>query len=326
MKKKLFLGGCLLLCLAPLAHAKIVFSARGDDGVTHIYVMNDEGSNVRRLTDAAFDDDSPRWSPDGKQIVFVRDFDASYLEDHKFFIIDADGRNERIFMHNHSSDDSPAWAPDGSHTAFSSWRADESDIYVVNLVSGTVKQLTHNTEGRMSNRMDWSPDGRKIAYEHRAEAGDSIYTMTAAGAQKRLFSPFRDEAPFLTGPPRWSPSGRYIVYPEMERTPDFRDVVSVYIVVQDVFTGHREQHLEGFLSAYACWMGDDRTLIVSAKADYEHPDAQYELYRYHLRSRERTNLTHSSRGEYAPDWIGGALSVFPADKLPLLWGQLKERP
>lgn len=320
MRKELFLSCCLLLCLAPLVHAKIVFSARGD-----IYMMNDDGSNLRRLTNAAFDDSGPRWSPDGKQVVFERDFDASFVEHNQFFIIDADGRNERLFMHNHPSDDRPAWSPDGRHIAFSSERAGEWDIYVVNLVSGTVKQLTHNTEGRMSDRMDWSPDGRKIAYENRAEAGDSIYTMTAAGEQKRLFSPFRGEAPFLTGPPRWSPSGRYIVYPEMERTQDFRDVVSVYIVVQNVFTGHREKHLEGFLSAYACWMGDDRTLIVSAKADYEHPDAQYELYRYHLLSRQLTNLTHSARGEYAPDWIGGALSVFPEDKLPLLWGELKKK-
>lgn len=321
MRKELFLSCCLLLCLSPLVHAKIVFSARGD-----IYMMNDDGSNLRRLTNAAFDDNGPRWSPDGKQVVFERDFDASFIEHNQFFIIDADGRNERLFMHNHPSDDRPAWSPDGRHIAFSSERAGEWDIYVLNMDSGKIKQLTRNTEGRMSDRMAWSPDGRKIAYEHRAEAGDSIYTMTAAGAQKRLFSPFRGEAPFLTGPPRWSPSGHYIVYPEMERTQDFRDVVSVYIVVQEVFTGHREKHLEGFLSAYACWMGDDRTLIVSAKANYEHPDAQYELYRYHLLSRKLTNLTHSARGEYAPDWIGGALSVFPAGKLPLLWGQLKARP
>ena len=101
-------------------------------------------------------------------------------------------------------------------------RSGEQDIYVKNLATGQIKQLTHNEDGRMSDRMDWLPDGKRIAYEHRAEAGDSIFVMNANGSKKKLFSPFRGEAPFMTAAPRWSPSGKYIMYPEMERTPDFK--------------------------------------------------------------------------------------------------------
>lgn len=322
MKKKLFPACLIFLLLSPLmSSAKIVFSS-SRDGTGKIYVMNDDGSNVQRLTNTAFDDYSTRWISDGRQILFQRDFDPTYKLDNKFFIMDADGRNERTFMDNHPTDERPVMSPNGRHLAFVSERNGESDIYVRNMANGRIRQLTYNLDGRMSHRLDWSPDGRQIAYEHRAEPGDNIWIMNADGKQKKLFSPDRGDAPFLTGAPRWSPSGRYIAYPEMERTPDFKNIVSAYIVIQDVFTGHREKHLKGFLTSYAYWMGDDETLLISAE-DYKDSSARPEIYRYNTNNRKLTNLTEGPGGGYTPDWISGPLAVFPADKLTLRWGELK---
>ncbi len=119
--------------------------------------------------------------------------------------------------------------------------------------------------------------------------------MNADGKQKKLFSPHRGDTPFLTGAPRWSSSGRYIAYPEMERTPDFKNIVSAYIVIQDVFTGHREKHLKGFLSSSVCWMGDDETLLVSTE-DYKDPNARPDIYQYRINDRKLTNLTEGPVG------------------------------
>ena len=325
MLKKLSITCCLLLFLLSLvSNAKIVFeSKRAGTGFYNIYVMNDDGSNVQRLTNASSHDLSPRWISDGKQILFLRDFDPSYKYDHKFFIIDADGRNEQLLHDEHPTDDRPAMSPDGKYLAFTSERSGEQDIYVKNLATGQIKQLTHNEDGRMSDRMDWSPDGRKIVYEHRAEAGDSIFIMNTNGSNKKLFSLFRGEAPFMTAAPHWSPDGRYIMYPEMERTPDFKDVVSVYTVIQNVFTGFREIHLKGFFTAHARWMGE-RNIVFSAQENYRDPDAQYDIYRYSLISKKVENLTNHPGTDGNPDWTAGALSVSPADKLTVLWGALKQ--
>jgi TolB protein len=54
----------------PSASAKIVFESKRD-GNYEIYVMDDDGSNIQRLTNNLLGDYSPRWSPDGKQIVFL---------------------------------------------------------------------------------------------------------------------------------------------------------------------------------------------------------------------------------------------------------------
>ena len=66
----------LLLCALNVA-AKIVFSARqkhlGEE-LYHIYAMEDDGSNLRRITDPNYYDYFPHWFPDGKRIVFERDW------------------------------------------------------------------------------------------------------------------------------------------------------------------------------------------------------------------------------------------------------------
>ena len=71
--------------------AKIVFtSKRNGDTDFHIYLMDDDGSNVERLTDPAFYDTRPRWFPDGRQVLFQRDHSRGNgsEENAEFYILD----------------------------------------------------------------------------------------------------------------------------------------------------------------------------------------------------------------------------------------------
>ncbi len=58
----------IFLFFAMEASAKIVFDSTRE-GVNGIYVMDDDGGNVALLTDT-LELDLPRWSSDGKYIVF----------------------------------------------------------------------------------------------------------------------------------------------------------------------------------------------------------------------------------------------------------------
>ena len=69
---KLYLTIFILFLFLPiLVHSKIVFVSKRD-GKNQIYVMDDNGKNVQRLTNNEFEDKEPVWSPDGTQIAFQR--------------------------------------------------------------------------------------------------------------------------------------------------------------------------------------------------------------------------------------------------------------
>ena len=83
--------GCLILMLSTVASAKIVFDSKRD-GVQGIYVMDDDGSNLTLLTDT-LSPTFPRWSPDGKQIVFERQVHPHDTQRSHLFMMNADGTN-----------------------------------------------------------------------------------------------------------------------------------------------------------------------------------------------------------------------------------------
>lgn len=326
---------CVLLGVGavplPVA-AEIVFAAhRNGDAAEHIYLMDDDGSNVRRITDPAFYDTHPRWFPDGKQILFQRDLSRGNGSEanSEFYILDLKSGKAQRFMENHPTDTVPSLSPDGTHIAFNSERGGAYDIYVLNLETGHLKQLTDigDREG-WAYRMDWSPDGRQLAYELEvAPEGDNIWLMNADGRWKRRFTPLPKGPNILyRGAPYWSPSGKYIMYFETERSPDLQQKLTETLIFQNVLTKRREVHdfKKEALIAYGCWMGSDRTVLLSMKDDYTNPLSNYEIYRYELGSRRLINLTNQPGGDYQMHWHAGALSVSPVEKLTTLWGELKQ--
>ena len=86
---------------------QILFSSyRGGD--LEIYVMQRDGTDVRRLTFNDTDDGYAVWSPDGDQIVF-----ASLLPRHNWeiFVMNADGSSVRRLTYNHANEGLIAWQP-----------------------------------------------------------------------------------------------------------------------------------------------------------------------------------------------------------------------
>lgn len=337
MRRKYIIQNCfsktvkifiILTFLFPtVSHTKIVFSSKRSDGKTrHLYVMEDNGTNVQKITNSKFYDRSPRWFPDGKQILFERDltFGNGGKFDAQIFKIDVDGRNEQLILADHPTDSEPSVSPDGKHIAFISKRTGEWDIFVLNLENQQLAQLTDNLGEGWSNRTDWSPDGKNIAYEHEGEDGETIHIMNSDGTGKKRLSP-RRPAPFFLGAPRWSPSGKYIMYPEMERTWDLKNIVKMDLIILNVLTKRLDVHEfpNKALLASTSWMGDEETVLLSLKDDWTDPKSNYEIYQYDLNSKKLTNLTNEPSGDYTPSWFSGPLTVSALDKLTVRWAQLK---
>jgi Tol biopolymer transport system component len=78
-------------------------------GGREIYVLNMDGSGLRRLTDnGAVQDDDPQWSPDGRKIAFVRTEPDRHSE---IFVMNPDGSGQTNISRHPADDAAPAWQP-----------------------------------------------------------------------------------------------------------------------------------------------------------------------------------------------------------------------
>jgi WD40 repeat protein len=106
---------------------KLLFRARME-GNSDVWVMDADGSNKVRLTDAPGFDGDPRWSPDGSQILFTTDRTGDY----EIFVMNADGSNQRNLTNHPADDEYPSWSPDGSIIAFHSDRHGGISLWLMN--------------------------------------------------------------------------------------------------------------------------------------------------------------------------------------------------
>ena len=133
--------------------------------VPEVWIAQRDGGELKRLTGGA----TPRWSPDGKRILFMRErrVDADDKGPFGVFTIDRDGMNERRLCEGRW----PEWSPDGSQIAFGAGESDRmggtqqfSHIWVAD-ADGTDAYPIAN-----GDCPSWSPDGQKIACSYNDPA------------------------------------------------------------------------------------------------------------------------------------------------------------
>lgn len=166
-----------------------------------IYVMDADGSNVRRLTHHEAWDANPSWSNDGRRIAF-----ESWRNDvGDIYVMDAADGSGVVNLTNTDDEDAfPKWSPDGRHILFAS-REDpdeQFDLYVMRADGSDVRQLTTSGSNIPGG---WSPNGRRIVFQH----DNQVFVMEADGSGKTRLA---------AGPtPRWSFNGRHISYSRHSR-------------------------------------------------------------------------------------------------------------
>lgn len=106
-----------------------------------INLMTLSDSSLTRLTfDQSTDQGGPKWSPDGKQIVYL--VSGSMLTN--IYVMNADGTDQVALSTAPSIlDTDPSWSPDGKHIVFSSKRDGNYHIYIMNSNGTNQEQLTN---------------------------------------------------------------------------------------------------------------------------------------------------------------------------------------
>jgi eukaryotic-like serine/threonine-protein kinase len=193
--------------------AQIAFASTLE-GLPQIYLVDADGTNLKKITDMPDGACQPDFSPDGMQIVFISPCQR-YQESYSLasmFMIDIEGENLTALSNVPGGDYDPAWSPDGQYIAFTSLRSGgKPKIYLLNLEDGDVRLLAD--EGAKNIQPAWSPDGKEIAFVTNRRGPQQVWFMNADGSDQRLFSRSKD---LVNSTPAWSPDGKVILFTQVQ--------------------------------------------------------------------------------------------------------------
>jgi TolB protein len=146
------------------------------DGNPEIYVVNKDGSGLRRLTNHPENDVTPTWSPTGNQIAFT----SNRTGRPQIWITNVDGSGQQRIT-SESWCDRPTWSPAPfNEIAYASQAGGGYDIRIFDFATRSVRSLT---TGEGSNESPtFSPNGRHLAFVSTRGAGKpQIYTIARTG-------------------------------------------------------------------------------------------------------------------------------------------------
>lgn len=165
--------------------------SRGLGDGSELWLAENNGRTTKLLYADQFNYISfARFSPDGSQIAFIKIPDTQTpFTVGELWVMDADGSNARKLAdadagHGYASN----WSPDGAWIAFvvrenpedenanQSSDALISNIYIVDVESGELNQLTYFTEARAETPF-WSPGGNTLSFNVVVDDRMSVFTV-----------------------------------------------------------------------------------------------------------------------------------------------------
>ncbi len=242
-----------------------------DARIKRLAIMDQDGENLRFLSDGKQLVLTPRFSPTAQEItylsydkgiprVYLRKIDSgqqevlgkfpgmtfaprfspdgnsvvlTYAADGNSDIFEMDLRSHKVrrLTDNSAIDTAPSYSPDGRHIVFESDRGGDQQIYVMQRQGSQARRISFG-KGRYGTPV-WSPRGDLIAFTKSYRGRFSIGVIKPDGSGERILS-----QDYLVEGPTWAPNGRVLMFfRQSERNPDSSELVTVDI------TGHHERIL-----------------------------------------------------------------------------------
>jgi hypothetical protein len=187
-----------------------VWSSLSPDGTQIAYAVSGDGLHIvdlasgenNRIPNTQNDDNVPRWSPDGKQIAFMR------TEDFNLYVTNLDGTDVKQVNDGIDYEELIGWSADGASLFYGINTQDGVLLNQLDIASGAVRELFLIKSSGLEVTL--SPDGTRFAFMDQSgnESSYGVYTAALDGSDRRLVAQMGH---WLVMRPVWSPDGNWLL-------------------------------------------------------------------------------------------------------------------
>ncbi|MCA9611099.1 MAG: prolyl oligopeptidase family serine peptidase [Myxococcales bacterium] len=277
---------------------------------TQLFVVDRAGGAPLQLTFGDAGVARPRWSPDGRDLAFLR---GGHLS-----VIHLGGGEARVVeIEGDLEPQGFEWAPDGRSFALLATRRPADEVRAARFHAGGARrydrewepvhlfvvpreggEARHVNQGAASVRsFAWAPDGERFALVTAPSSdpyvGITQNTLQIVSARDGSEIAVVEGEPRPLGEPAWSPDGSRLAYEAVDGgfVPNQLVVYGVEAGTKTVVTEGLDPTMAGF-----AWMGDSASLIAHVEAR-----TRSALYRVRADGSGRERVEHGARALYGVD-------------------------
>jgi TolB protein len=242
-----------------------------DKRIKRLAIMDQDGHNVRLLSQGKELVLTPRFSPTNQEITYM-----SYTrEQPRVVLMRLDTGEREVVGDFPGMTFAPRFSPDGQRVVMSLQQGSDSSITEMDMRSRQIRQLTRG--GGLDTGPCYAPDGRQIVFESDRGGSQQLYVMGADGGGAHRIS--LGEGRYST--PVWSPRGDYIAFT--------KQLSGRFLIGVMRFDGSGERILtEGFHNEGPTWAPNGRFLMFFR--DLSGPNGGPKLYTVDLTGRNERQI------------------------------------
>lgn len=234
---------------------EIVFyqTPHNSEAGTEIMKLHLPNRTITQLTQNAYFDADPAWSPDGAQIAY-----SSWPNGNgDIFVMDADGGNPTQLTATVEDDTGPTWSPDGNRLVFTrAFTHTERSLFLLTLPA---LQLTRVTTGTVDYAPDWSPDGQRLAFSSDRNGEWELYVMDLGNMAITQVT----NNDYVDSQPVWSPDGTKLLGLAMGHNSSGQS--QLYLINAD---GTEQQFLPIYSAGGHDWSPDGASIVYDASTKF----------------------------------------------------------
>lgn len=232
--------------------SRLVFIGQRSGNFQEVYTSDLFFGEIRYHTADNSQAVSPRWSPDGRKIIYTGYFRSGFPD---IFVIDPVSSLRSPFATYEGTNSGARFSPNGQAVAMVLSAPGNSEIYISNSTGGAAKRLTRNNSLEASP--SWKSDGSELVFTSDAMGKPQLYRIsTQGGKMTRIATQISN----YCAEPDWNP----VDANKIAFTAVFRE--GFQVVLWDYKTNKSEILTRGARdSIEPCWLNDGRHLVFTRR-------------------------------------------------------------